>query len=312
MHILLIPGNTRSGSQTCLSARQVLLAALVALLVLPLGIGSLAYHANRLVERANNPQLDGAQLARLESIVAGQRDEVDAARRFTRDHLNALAAQLGKMNAQVMRVNALGQRLVRMAGLDEGEFDFSNAPAMGGPEPIDGGTDSRDLAETLDQLSGRIDDRMTEMQLLETFLMDRQLQSDLNPAGWPVDGGYVSSGFGNRRDPFNGKRDFHAGVDIANKLGAPVKAVASGVVTHVDHNRGGYGLMVEINHGNGYRTRYAHNLEAMVEVGQRVEKGQQIALVGSSGRSTAPHLHFEILRDGRAINPRRNLRLTRK
>ena len=145
------------------------------------------------------------------------------------------------------------------------------------------------------------------MIVLESLLGDRALHAKQHPRGWPLQGGYVSSGFGYRNDPFSGRRAFHQGVDIAGKPGTPIKAVADGVVTYADV-KAGYGLMVEINHGNGYITRYAHTLAKLVDVGERISKGEFIAVIGSSGRSTGTHLHFEVLHDGRTINPRSFLR----
>jgi len=308
MHILLIPDN-RSGSQkTCLTHRHVMVLAMVFLLVLPVSVGLLAYQVKYHIDRINNPQLDSGYLARLEQTLSTQRTEIANAKEATDNNLNALAMQMGKMQAQLMRINALGQRLTTMAGLDKGEFNFSEEPGIGGPESAVSltHTETPNLASSLDTLSQQVDQRFQELELLEALIMDHQLQDALRPDGWPVNGGYVSSGFGYRQDPFNGRRAFHEGVDIANSRGAPVKALASGVVTH-SGDRPGYGLVVEINHGNGYTTRYAHTLSNLVKVGDKIEKGQEIALVGSSGRSTGPHLHFEILQNGRAINPRKYL-----
>jgi murein DD-endopeptidase MepM/ murein hydrolase activator NlpD len=137
--------------------------------------------------------------------------------------------------------------------------------------------------------------------------MDRDLQSKQYPKGRPVQDGWISSGFGYRNDPFNGKRAFHSGVDIAAKSGAPIKVVAAGVVT-TSKVEPGYGVTVEVNHGKGYSTRYAHVLESKVKAGERVERGDVIATVGSTGRSTGAHLHFEVLRNGESVNPRKYLR----
>jgi murein DD-endopeptidase MepM/ murein hydrolase activator NlpD len=124
----------------------------------------------------------------------------------------------------------------------------------------------------------------------------------VKPSGRPVREGYISSYFGERMDPFNGEEAMHKGVDFATDAGADVLAVASGIVTW-SGPREGYGNLVEINHGNGYTTRYAHNAQTLVSVGDTVERGQAVAVVGSTGRSTGPHVHFEVLRDGTQINP---------
>jgi murein DD-endopeptidase MepM/ murein hydrolase activator NlpD len=312
MQILLIPGDNGRSSKTCFNHRQVLILGVFLLFVLPITVGLLTYHAKATIDRALTPRLDPEYLATLERSVVEQKGQVEAAQLHAQTHLNALATRLGHIQAQVMRVNALGQRLTDMAGLDKGEFNFSEEPALGGPErpapPLK--VQVPDFARSLEGLAEQVEQKYDELALLEALLMDKQLQAALNPVGWPVVGGYISSNYGYRRDPFNGRRAFHEGVDIANRSGAGVKAIASGVVTHAG-NKAGYGLLVEINHGNGYTTRYAHTSEALVKVGDKVLKGQAIAMVGSSGRSTGPHLHFEILRNGKQINPRTYLRASR-
>ena len=311
MHILLIPANNTAAGKTCLTHRHVLMLGVLLVLVLPVTFGVLAYRISASLDRMNNPRLEPGYLAQLEATLAQQKAEIAAAKRAAENHLNALATRMGKLQAHMMRLNALGQQLTTMAGLDKGEFDFSEDPGVGGPEPAaPKELQLPSLAASLDALSERVDQRFQELELLESLLMDSQLREALRPKGWPVIGGYVSSRFGYRRDPINGRRAFHEGVDIANRQGAPVKAAAAGVVTYAGR-RAGYGLMVEINHGNGLATRYAHLSGGLVKVGEKVEKGAKIGLVGTSGRSTGPHLHFEILRNGRPLNPRKYLRAGR-
>ncbi|MDH3689918.1 MAG: M23 family metallopeptidase [Gammaproteobacteria bacterium] len=139
--------------------------------------------------------------------------------------------------------------------------------------------------------------------------MKRDLQREIEPVGWPTKGGWVSSSYGYRRDPFTGQKTFHRGVDIANHPNAEIKAIAAGIAT-VIRDDPGYGLLLEVNHGGGYATRYAHLMESKVHVGERVEKGQVIGVVGSTGRSTGAHLHFEVLKEGKAVNPREYLKTT--
>jgi murein DD-endopeptidase MepM/ murein hydrolase activator NlpD len=138
--------------------------------------------------------------------------------------------------------------------------------------------------------------------VLEDFLLNRKLQEEVHPEGRPVDTGYVSSRYGNRNDPFTGRRAFHKGIDFAGPQGAEVVAVASGVVVW-SGQRYGYGEMIEVNHGNGYATRYAHNAQNLVAVGDTVKRGQRIARMGDTGRATGPNLHFEVLRNGRTVDP---------
>jgi murein DD-endopeptidase MepM/ murein hydrolase activator NlpD len=226
--------------------------------------------------------------------------------REVQETINALTARLGALQAQVIRLNALGKRLVDMAGLEKGEFDFGSPPPQGGPEqpnvlsekplplPI--------LKQSVNDLNQQLDDQQEQLSVLETMFMHRNLLDEVLPKGRPVSDGWISSFFGYRTDPFTGRREFHQGVDIAGELGEPVVAVAAGVVTYAGKH-GGYGNLVEINHGNGFVTRYGHNSKVLVAVGDTVSKGQEVALMGSTGRSTGPHVHFEVWRSGKVVNP---------
>ena len=247
-----------------------------------------------------------------QSELKRQQHDISEAKRAAEENLNALAVRLGKMQAHVIRLDALGQRLTRMAGLDKGEFDFAADPGQGGPEtptetkPMD----VPDFVSMLDELSTQLDDRGRQLNVLESLMMNRKLQSEVFPTGRPINHGWISSEYGMRTDPFNGKREFHSGMDLAGKLGTKVHAVASGVVTWAG-DRYGYGKLVEINHGNGYVTRYGHNEKVLVKVGETVKKGQIISLMGSTGRSTGPHVHFEVILNGHTVNPRKYVQASR-
>ncbi len=223
-----------------------------------------------------------------------------------RETINALTARLGVLQAQVLRLNALGKRLVDMAGLEKGEFDFNSPPPQGGPEQPNVLDEQplplSSLVQSADQLNQQLDNRQEQLSVLETMYRHRNLLDDVLPKGRPVKDGWISSYFGYRTDPFDGHREWHPGVDIAGKLGEPVVAVAAGIVTYAGKH-GGYGNLVQINHGNGFVTRYGHNSKVLVKVGETVSKGQEIALMGSTGRSTGPHCHFEVWRSGRVVNP---------
>ena len=222
------------------------------------------------------------------------------------EQLEDLTARVGQVNAQMLRLNALGKRLTEMAHLDKGEFNFDAPPAQGGPEEDVAAPTERvdDLSDILARLEAQLIDRERQLVILETFISARSLTQLAVPDGSPVPGAWVSSTFGFRADPFTGRSAFHSGIDFAAPSGSQARAVAPGVVTWAGE-RSGYGRLVEINHGNGYITRYAHNSSVMVKVGDKVTKGQAISRVGSTGRSTGPHLHFEVLRNGRAIDPQR-------
>lgn len=241
----------------------------------------------------------------MQSQLVNQQKELDTIRRDAQENMNALAMRLGQLKAHVIRLDALGQRLVQKANLNGGEFDFEKAPSQGGPEAAavrEAAATSGDFMTELQDLARQLEHRSLQLSVLESMLLNRGVQEDVSPKGWPVKGGWISSYFGERADPIHGRAAHHDGIDIAGKMGSDVIAVASGVITWAGP-RFGYGNMVEINHGNGYVTRYAHNQDAMVSIGETIKKGQKIALMGSSGRSTGPHVHFEVMRNGQIVDP---------
>jgi len=264
-------------------------------------------YAGHLLDEQNSPVSEA-----LYHQVTSQKQHVDIALQDAENNLNALAMQMGKMHARVIRLDALGHRLTKMAGLDKGEFDFDNTPPLGGAVDVEQLENQSvpDFIAGLQELSEKLDDRSQQLSVLELMLMNRNLQKDVQPAGRPISKGWVSSHFGMRNDPFTGKREHHDGIDFAGKEGTDVKAVAAGVVTWASR-RSGYGNLVEINHGNGYVTRYGHNKEILVKVGDKVEKAEVMAKMGSTGRSTGPHVHFEVVRNGRVVNPNRYIQAKR-
>jgi len=244
-----------------------------------------------------------AELGRLHAEIEEHKDTIAAIRRENEDTLDAQAIRIAQLNARVIRLDALGRRLTEMADIDDGEFDFDSEPPVGGPEePTGSNIVIPEFVEAMAALDDQLTDREAQLRVLENVLMNENLQERVYPQGRPVSSGWISSYFGKRTDPFTGKRANHTGIDFAGKLGAEVTAVADGVVTW-SGDRYGYGKLVEINHGNGYSTRYAHNSENLVQVGEEVRKGQPIAKMGATGRATGPNLHFEVLRDGKRVNP---------
>ncbi len=246
-----------------------------------------------------------SELANLSMELQTQRDGIAAIRRGNEDTLDALAIRIAQMNARMIRLDALGRRLTEMAEIDEGEFDFDSEPALGGPEePMAAGSNIAvpEVVDAMQTFGNQLDNRESQLSVLESVLMNQNLQERVYPQGRPVGSGWISSYFGKRTDPFTGKPANHTGVDFAGKQGAEIMAVADGVVTW-SADRYGYGIMVEINHGGGYSTRYAHNAENFVSVGDEVKKGQIVALMGETGRATGPNLHFEVLRNGSRVNP---------
>jgi murein DD-endopeptidase MepM/ murein hydrolase activator NlpD len=250
----------------------------------------------------SNPQ---AQVSTWREELAQQQAIVDTTRRTLQQNVDALALRIGQMNAHVVRLDALGTRLTQMAGLKDGEFDFTSAPSLGGPEEPLAATEAMQIngvVGALDVLDEQLADRSLQLTVLEDLLLNRKLRDEVRPEGRPVTSGYVSSQFGSRTDPFTGRRAFHKGVDFAGREGAEVVAVASGVVIW-SGERYGYGQLVEINHGNGYVTRYAHNVDNLVAVGDTVRRGQVIARMGDTGRATGPNLHFEVLLNDQPVDP---------
>jgi murein DD-endopeptidase MepM/ murein hydrolase activator NlpD len=242
----------------------------------------------------------------LKQTFAQERELLKETQLTTQSKVDALALRIGQMQSHLLRLDALGERLVELGNLDKGEFSFSEAPAIGGPEttePLTGESPAMSgLLQELDQLQQKINSRELQLNLMEDLIMNSNLAETLHPAGRPISSGWISSYYGMRNDPFTGKRTMHKGMDFAGKEGSDVVAVAAGVVTWSE-GRDGYGRLVEINHGKGYVTRYGHNKEVLVEVGDRVKQGQVIARMGSSGRSTGPHVHFEVLKNGKTVNP---------
>lgn len=229
------------------------------------------------------------------------REEADA-------DIDALSSRIGLLQAHVMRLDALGRKLVHMASIDKTEFDFDSIPAMGGPETNSNKVFELDeLSKAIEELGSKLEDRENQLVVMENLVLDENLKKEVEPSGRPITKGWLSSYYGMRTHPLSGRREMHKGIDFAGKLGGPVIAVAKGVVTYAG-KRYNYGQMIEIAHGNGYSTRYAHNSRLMVSVGDTVEKGFQIAEIGSSGRSTGPHVHFEVLKNGRQVNPVRFIR----
>lgn len=240
------------------------------------------------------------------STLLEDRENIDQISRRTTNDINSLALNLGRMEARSIRLDALGSRLAEIAGLEEDEFNFAGPPAVGGPVDDAYAVSSQlpDLLERFTDLQRQIDDRENKFLLMESILIDQELSKQVLPTGKPVVSGWMSSHFGKRTDPFTGKSSWHAGVDFAGKHGSDVVSVASGIVT-LAKNKHGFGKLVEISHGNGYLTRYAHNSSLLVKVGDKVDKGQVIAKMGSSGRSTGPHVHFEVVKNGKVVNPRK-------
>lgn len=234
-----------------------------------------------------------------------QQAEVVRVRENVQQQIDALTLRLGRIQGSLLRLDALGQRFVESGIVASDEFNFDKPAAVGGPEedmlPADSFS-APELTEMINQIELQIEDREKQLRLLDKVASRQKLEDELYVQGRPITWGWLSSKYGYRSDPFTGKRTWHAGVDLAGKDGSDIIAVAGGVVTYADE-RYGYGNLVEIDHGDGLVTRYAHAKTIKVNVGDVVQKGQEVALMGSTGRSTGPHVHFEVIRNGKPENP---------
>lgn len=273
----------------------ITLGAIALVLATAFGIGYMA-------RGANGAALE--EIARLQAEMAEQQVALDLAREEAQREVNAIAARVGELQAQANRLNALGARLTRVGKLKDGEFNFNELPGQGGSESASD-VPSGDLLSSLDSLQSQFAHSGRQLSVIEALLFDQNLDSKGTPAGMPAPG-YISSGYGGRSDPFGRGRAHHMGIDIDANGGDPITAAAEGVVSF-SGVRSGYGNVVEIDHGNGYKTLYAHNSSNLVRAGDVVRAGQLIGKVGSTGRSTGSHLHFEVMLNGRQVNPRQYL-----
>jgi len=259
-----------------------------------LGVGFLAGGAAGLVGTAGLRMQLGSQQAQLAST-----------QRQSQREINALAARLGELQAEANRLNALGERLTRIGQLQDGEFNFDKPVGVGGAGPVRD-ISAPELREGLDTLNRQFADSGEQLSVLESMLFNRQLDMNSVPSREPIANSYITSSFGRRADPIVGGSQFHKGIDFEADVGDPVLAVADGVVSY-SGVRSGYGNVIEIDHGNGYVTRYAHNSRLERRVGELIRAGQEIAKAGSTGRSTGAHVHFEVWENGRYVNPRKFL-----
>jgi len=271
---------------------------------LALGILGTAFTLGLQLGSGHTRALSLGESSRWAAVLSEQKTQIAELKSQLQERVDAMAMRLGEVNAHVIRLDALGKRLTEMADIDNREFDFGRDPPSGGPEGDGEGVSAQipDLSSMITSLQKRVDLRDSQLAALENVILARELKAQIHPEGRPVTGGFISSYFGEREDPFSGHEAYHKGVDFAGSAGSNVMAVAAGVVTWAGQ-RTGYGNLVEINHGDGYVTRYAHNERTLVSVGQTVKRGESVALMGSTGRSTGPHVHFEVLRNGRQVDP---------
>lgn len=245
------------------------------------------------------------QLLAAQEEYSSEKEQLVRLRQQAEHQLSALTLKLGEIKGQVNRLDAFAARLGDQAKIPQDEFNFESNVFAGGPTATtaqDVVTDAQDLFNQMDKMLVKLDGQERKMAVLESILMNTHIEEEIFISGRPIQKGWLSSYYGVRKDPFTGMPAMHKGVDFAGEEGAAVLATGSGVVTWAD-SRFGYGNLVEIDHGDGVITRYGHNKELLVKVGEIVSKGQQISLMGSTGRSTGPHVHYEVMKNGRQIDP---------
>ena len=258
------------------------------------------YNSNAMAAKLQNSEKQ-LELARMlhEQEVISLREQVAAEQK----KMGVYARTLGQVQAKLSRLDSLGEKLVEVAALDKKEFDFGLQPAFGGPRLIQSSVSAdMGLNDRMQHISSRLSNLDTQLAAIDYLMQGTRAEKNARPHAWPSEGGWLSSNFGTRADPFTGERASHRGVDIANRFGAPVLATSRGVVTFAGKMKD-FGYMVDIDHGYGYKTRYGHMSSLAVKVGDEITDNQLVGRVGSSGRSTGPHLHYEVHRNGKTLNP---------
>lgn len=301
MHIILVSDRLATAKSISLSMRHFVLASsLLACSVL--GLASLFSFLT--LRHAAELRLPFFQ----ELGLAVRAEESQRTQAFMRDNLNAMAIKIGEIQAKVLRLDSLGERVASLVGIKPQELKAVEKPGQGGPlvEPTQAFS-SEALQRQLDVLAQQVDLRSDYLGLVESQLLDERVRSNLLPTTLPVQTQWNTSGFGMRIDPFTGSRSMHEGVDFPGEVGTPIVAAAAGIVI-VSEYHPGYGNLIEIDHGKGLTTRYAHCSKLLAQPGVFVRRGQRIAELGSTGRSTGPHLHFEVRSNGAAMNPNDFLR----
>ncbi len=310
MNIIFL-SNKKEISKTVRLHAGVMVVVVVALLSLPLFTGFAGYkHA--LNADAGEDVVTVGLKSQVQSdwqeALTHHENEIEKVKEDAKNQFKALTVRMAELQARLTRLDALGERLVDAADLRGEEFNFSQEmPPLGGPHDHLQNYAELDFIQELDRLANQIEVREEQLGVLDSVLANRKIEEEVFLAGRPIRKGWMSSRFGRRTDPFTGQLAWHKGIDFAGKEGSDIVSVASGVVTW-SGKRSGYGYLVEINHGKGYITRYGHCKKMLVKAGDIVRKGQVIALMGSTGRSTGPHVHFEVIKDGKQVDPSKYVR----
>jgi murein DD-endopeptidase MepM/ murein hydrolase activator NlpD len=295
MQLILIHHRLAAARTINLTAKHLVLAAALAVVLMTACSALLYYLTFRHAAEIKLPFIR-------ELFLTATREEQSKKDRFLRENLNAMAVRIGELQAQVLRLEALGERVSGLAGIKAGDLNFKEPPGRGGVAPtLERELSVEELAREIEAVGAQLDGRSDTLSLIESELMNQRVRSKLLPTSQPVEG-FNGSGFGWRIDPFSGRSAMHNGIDFNAPGGTPIYAAAGGVVAASELHPG-FGNMVDIDHGNDLVTRYAHASKVYVKAGDIVKRGQKIAEVGSTGRSTGPHLHFEVHVRGVPQNP---------
>jgi murein DD-endopeptidase MepM/ murein hydrolase activator NlpD len=306
VHIILVSDRLATAKTITITGRHILLA-LAGLIFIVVGLSSLfSYVTVRHAAEVRLPFLQ--ELLRIVSA-----EESRSRREVVQDSLNAMAIKLGEMQAQLMRLDSMGERLAGLAGVKPQDLRGPDATRDGRGGPLISGRplSAQELQAAVDALARQVESKSETLSLLESELLGERIRKSLLPTTLPVDTGWNASGFGLRVDPFTGDSAMHEGVDFVAEVGTPIRAAAAGIVVTAEHHPQ-YGNLVEIDHGNDLTTRYAHASKLFVKPGALVKRGETIAEVGTTGRSTGPHLHFEVRLKGVPHNPNRFLQLAQR
>jgi len=302
MNIILVSGHSARTRSLTLDWRHAVGGAFALLALLVVFTVAFNYLTLRYAAEINHPWINAI-------ILADRRVEAERNQQYMQDHLNHMALRVGELQAQIMRLDSLGERLAVIAGLKQQEIP-PHKPGRGGAasslpsEPLS----MEEFRTELQALVQLVDERSDQLAVLEALLVQDSAKRKFLPSLAPVNAVWNSSSFGYRIDPFDGRRAFHEGIDFVAEVGTSILAAASGTVTIAEPHPE-YGKMIEIDHGNGLISRYAHASKLTVKAGELVVRGQKIAEVGNSGRSTGPHLHFEVRLNGKPQNPARFLQM---
>jgi len=302
VHIILVSDRLATAKTIVLTWRHLMLAG-AALVVLVIALASLISYLT--VRHAAEIQMPFLQ----EMVEATTAENSRANREKVRESLNAMAVRLGEMQAQLMRLDSMGERLAGLAGIkrqDIGPAATNTRDGRGGPMQQPTPLSPEDLRQAVETLSRQLEAKTDSMSLMESQLLDERIRKNKLPTSLPLESSWNASSFGWRVDPFTGEADLHTGVDFPAEQGTPIKSAAAGVVVNVEKHAA-YGNFVDIDHGDELVTRYAHCSKILVQPGALVKRGQTVAEVGTTGRSTGPHLHFEVRIRNVAQNPNRFL-----